>query len=92
MGILSVVDEARCIKFLAYSLDERGSFAIIFPTEPSLVQTVLSGCHALPRIRYVTVVLSVAKCATEGDVNDRSATSAIAENAWRDTLQQNIEL
>jgi hypothetical protein len=81
MGILFEVDESRCLMCLAYGLDERDSFATIFPTELHLVQTVLSGCHALPRIQYVTVVLPVAKCAPEGDVNGRSATSAIAENA-----------
>ena len=54
-----------------------------FPTELSLVQSVLSCCQALPRIQYVPEVLSAENYPSEVEDNSMYPSSAAAENEWR---------
>jgi len=77
MGIFSKVEEAYCILWLAYGLDEIGSVPIIFPREISLLQFVLCGFQAMPPIQCLPVVLS------EVEVNGKSSNSAVADNVWK---------
>jgi hypothetical protein len=53
--------------------------------ELSLVQFVLSGCHAMPLLQYVLVVLSAGNYPSEFEGNGTSPASAVAKNVWRYT-------
>jgi hypothetical protein len=49
--------------------------------EIPLVQSVLSGCHSLPRIQYVPAVHSAGNYSSDLEVNCTSPSSAVADNA-----------
>jgi hypothetical protein len=50
--------------------------------ELSLVKTVLSGCHAMPRFQCVLVVLSAGNDTSEVEVNSITRTIAVEKNVW----------
>jgi len=51
--------------------------------EIPLLQSVLSGCHSMPRIQSLAVAPSASDYPSEIEVNCTSPCSAVAENAWR---------
>ena len=64
MEILSEVDEAQCLMISLWAVRTRlGSHNCA--RELSLVQSILSGCHSLPRMHCVPIVLSAGKNRSE---------------------------
>ena len=80
---LSDFDRTQCIWWLAYGLDEHGSFLLIVKENIRLLISSFVFRHAMPRIQYVPVLISTSKYPSEVEINGISPSSVVAGNVWR---------